>query len=280
MLADPGRRARTSFFILGSGGRILQRNMETARCRGRRARLADNCRMNQSLRILVVEDNPDLAANLVDYLTAQRHIVDAAGDGTTGLRLAERLDFDVILLDLMLPRLPGLDLCRRLRRRGRTTPILMLTARDTLDEKIAGLEAGADDYLVKPFAMREVAARIQVLARRARRTTAGSALRVGDLVLDTESLSVSRDGIAISLPRIPLRLLEVLMRAAPRIVTREDLERAIWGDAVPDSDALRSHMHVLRGAIDKPFARPLLRTLRGLGWQLTAPDETIDASAP
>jgi len=236
--------------------------------------------MNQSLRVLVIEDNPDLAANLVDFLTAQGHLVDSAGDGTTGLRLAERLDFDVILLDLMLPGLPGMDLCRRLRRRGRATPILMLTARDTLDEKIAGLEAGADDYLVKPFAMREVAARIQVLARRARKTASGSRLRVADLVLDTDSLAVSRGGVAIPLPRIPLRLLEALMRASPRIVPREDLERTIWGDAVPDSDSLRSHMHVLRGAIDKPFAVSLLRTVRSLGWQLAEPGDAVDTATP
>lgn len=243
------------------------------------SRLADNRTMNSSLRLLVIEDNPDLAANLVDYLTAERHLVDAAGDGLSGLSLAERMDFDVILLDLLLPGLSGMDVCRRLRQSGRTTPILMLTARDTLDEKIAGLEAGADDYLVKPFAMREVAARVKVLARRSRPAATTRELRVGNLVLDTTSLAVRRGTAAINLPRIPLRLLEILMRAAPRVVSRDELERAIWGDALPDTDALRSHMHVLRNAIDRGFDPPLLRTLRGLGWQL-APPELSDGSSP
>ena len=124
--------------------------------------------MDNSLRILVIEDNPDLAANLIDYLTARGHVVDAAGDGQIGLHLATTCDFDVILLDLILPRLDGISLCRRLREdAGKTTPVLMLTARDSLEDKIAGLEAGADDYLVKPFALREVAARVRALARRA-----------------------------------------------------------------------------------------------------------------
>ena len=233
--------------------------------------------MDSPLRLLVVEDNPDLAANLVDYLTSLRHLVDAAGDGATGLRLAEQENFDVILLDLILPALSGLDVCRRLRQQGRNTPILMLTARDTLDDKVAGLEAGADDYLVKPFAMREVAARIQALARRARPFSGSDTLRVGDLCFDTAKLCVARGGRKIALPRIPLRILEILMRASPRPIPREDLERAIWSDEPPDSDALRSHLHILRSAIDKPFDRPLMHTLRGLGWQIATHEP--DASA-
>ncbi|MBI5110245.1 MAG: response regulator transcription factor [Rhodocyclales bacterium] len=235
--------------------------------------------MDAPLRILVVEDNPDLAANLIDFLAAQRHLVDAAGDGLSGLRLAERGHFDVILLDLMLPNLSGMDICRRLRQHGKATPILMLTARASLDEKIAGLEAGADDYLVKPFAMREVAARIQALARRSRPGMIGPVLCVGDLTLDTGSLSVRRGGQELSLPRIPLRLLEALMRAAPGVLAREELERTIWGDAPPDSDALRSHLHVLRTTIDKPFGQPMLHTARGLGWRLAPPGEGADGTA-
>lgn len=225
------------------------------------------------LKILVVEDNPDLAANLVDYLEARGHLVDAAGDGLTGLHLASSQNFDVILLDLILPGMDGIALCRRLREQaGKATPILMLTARDTLDDKIAGLEAGADDYLVKPFALREVAARIQALARRARASVAQGELRVADLCFDTATLRVTRGGREIALPPIPLRMLETLLRASPRVLTRDEMERAIWRDAPPDSDALRSHLHLLRAAIDKPFDRPLLRTLRGLGWQIAAPE--------
>lgn len=231
--------------------------------------------MDSALRILVVEDNPDLAANLMDYLGSRGHVVDAAADGLTGLAMASREDFDVILLDLILPGLDGLGLCRSLRQdHGKATPILMLTARDTLEDKITGLEAGADDYLVKPFALREVLARIRALARRAGTVPASGRLQVADLSFDVGTYEVRRQGTLIDLPPIPLRLLQALMRASPRVVSREDLERAAWGDSPPDCDALRAHLHLLRAAIDKPFNRPLLRTLRGLGWQLAAGDES------
>jgi len=231
--------------------------------------------MNAPLRILVVEDDPDLAANLVDYFSARGHLVDTAGDGLTGLRLAERHEFDVIVLDVILPGLNGIALCRRLRGdAGDTTPVLMLTARDTLEDKIAGLEAGADDYLVKPFALRELDARLQALARRANAAFTQGELRVADLCLDRASLRVSRAGVGIALPPIPLRLLEALMRVSPKVLSREELERAAWGDAPPDSDALRAHLHVLRNAVDKPFSPPLIRTLRGFGWQIAPADGT------
>lgn len=223
------------------------------------------------LKILVIEDNPDLSANLADYLEARGFVVDIAGDGLTGLHLAGTQTFDVILLDLILPGIDGLTLCRHLRETaGKDTPLIMLTARDTLDDKIAGLEAGADDYLVKPFALREVAARIQALTRRAQSAVVQTQLRVADLAFDPATLQVSRSGRPIELPPIPLRMLEALMRASPRVVGRAELERCIWGDTPPDSDALRTHLHLLRSAIDKPFDQPLLHTLRGIGWQLAA----------
>lgn len=232
------------------------------------------------LKILVVEDNPDLAANLADYLEARGCVVDIAGDGLTGLHLAGTQIFDVILLDLILPGLDGLALCRHLRETaGKSTPLIMLTARDTLDDKVAGLEAGADDYLVKPFALREVVARIQALTRRAQFAVVPSELRVADLAFDPATLQVSRAGRLIELPPIPLRMLEALMRASPRVVGRAELERGIWGDAPPDSDALRTHLHLLRSAIDKPFDQPLLHTLRGIGWQL-APRPTAAHAPP
>lgn len=220
-------------------------------------------------KVLVVEDNPDLAANLVDYLSAHDCVVDVCGDGLAALHLATTQSFDVILLDLLLPGLDGLSLCRHLRQTvGQTTPILMLTARDTLDDKVAGLEAGADDYLVKPFALREVLARLHALARRGRATQTTSRLQVADLNFDTATFRVTRAGQPIILAPLPLRILEALMRASPRVVGREELERTLWGEAPPDSDALRTHLHALRAAIDKPFDRPLLHTLRGIGWQI------------
>ena len=228
--------------------------------------------MNPPLKILVIEDDPDLAANLVDYLAARGHRVDAAGDGLTGLHLANLHSFDAIVLDVILPGMDGITLCRRLRTEaGDITPVLMLTARDTLEDKVAGLEAGADDYLVKPFALREVEARLRALVRRANAAFSQGELRIADLTLDPRSLQVSRAGAAIVLPPIPLRLLEALMRASPKVLSREELEHAAWGDAPPDSDALRAHLHILRNAVDKPFAAPLIRTLRGFGWQIAAP---------
>jgi DNA-binding response OmpR family regulator len=175
----------------------------------------------------------------------------------------------------------GITLCRRLREEmGRTTPVLMLTARDTLDDKIAGLEAGADDYLVKPFALREVVARIQALARRTHAAMTPGQLHVADLTFDPATFRVTRAGKDIMLPPLPLRMLEALMRASPRVLVREELERAVWGDAPPDSDAVRTHLHLLRAAIDKPFAQPLLHTLRGIGWQLALQETPSDGTAP
>lgn len=232
-----------------------------------------------ALRVLVVEDNPDLAANLVDYLGAKGHLADVAADGISGLSMATRHDYDVIVLDLVLPGLNGISLCRRLREEaGKLTPVLMLTARDSLEDKVTGLEAGGDDYVVKPFVLREVEARIKALARRAHNASPRQKLQIGDLLFDTATFQVLRAGQSIELPPIALRILEALMRASPRVVAREELERAVWGDTPPDSDALRAHLHVLRNAIDKPFARPLIRTLKGLGWQIIAADPDAHAS--
>jgi DNA-binding response OmpR family regulator len=165
--------------------------------------------------------------------------------------------------------------CAKLRASGSSTPVLMLTARDSLDDKLEGFASGADDYLIKPFSLLELEARLLALQRRQRppSETAHGLLQVDDLVFDTGTLQVSRAGRPIELPPIPLKLLEQLMRRAPHVVTRAELERAIWGDSPPDSNALRTHLHALRAAIDKPFSRPLLRTMRGFGYRLSESDE-------
>lgn len=225
------------------------------------------------MHILVIEDNPDLVANLYDFLEAKGHAIDAAYDARTGLRFALEHSYDVIVLDLMLPGMDGLEVCSRLRKAGRATPVLMLTARDTLQDKLEGFEAGTDDYLVKPFALQELEARLKALVRRVRGEQAQRTLQVADLVFDPDTLRLRRAGREIVLPPIPLRILELLMRQSPRVVTRGEIERAIWGDSPPDSDALRAHMHMLRSVIDKPFEVPILRTVRGIGYQLAAPDE-------
>ncbi|HEY0634278.1 MAG TPA: response regulator transcription factor [Gammaproteobacteria bacterium] len=221
--------------------------------------------------LLVVEDNRDLAANLYDYLHEQGHTVDLAYDGRAGLEFAMRDPYDVVILDLMLPRLDGLEVCRRLRELGNAVPILMLTARDTLDDKLSGFGVGADDYLVKPFDLPELEARLQALLRRQRALP--RRLQVADLVLDLDTLSVQRAGQPITLAPIPLRILEVLMRNQWRVVPRAELVRVVWGDTPPESDALRAHLYQLRNAIDRPFAVPLLHTVHGLGYRIGVPDE-------
>jgi DNA-binding response OmpR family regulator len=225
------------------------------------------------MRILIIEDNRDLAANLLDFMAERGHSADVAGDGLTGLHLATVNDYDAIVLDLMLPGMDGITLCRKLREEARkTTPVLIVTARDALDDKIVGLESGADDYVVKPFALREVEARLRALARRAQSHGMQTRLQVADLVFDTDTIKITRGARAIQLPPIALKLLETLMRHSPRVLNRSELEHAIWGDTPPDSDALRAHMHLLRGAIDGPGDAPLIRTVRGVGYQLAESD--------
>lgn len=229
--------------------------------------------MEHSLRILVIEDNPDLAANLCDYLEGKSHQVDVAGDGITGLHLAVTHEYDVIILDLMLPGMDGLTLCKKLRSEGhRSTPVLMLTARVSLEDKIEGFEAGADDYVVKPFAMREVEMRLHALARRNKDNHDKPVMQVADLHFDPKTLVVRREDKSIELPPIPLKILELLMQRSPEVVWRQEIEREIWGDTPPDSDALRAHMHILRSAVDRPFEKAMVRTVRGFGYQLVDPD--------
>lgn len=219
--------------------------------------------------ILVVEDNRNLSELVGEYLEAKGFGVDYAGNGADGYRLAVENSYDVIVLDLMLPRMDGIEVCRKLRNEAKkSTPVLMLTARDTLADKVTGLDAGADDYLVKPFAIQELEARIRALIRRDRRQVSSEVLRVADLQLDTASLRVSRAGQELQLSPIGLRLLTILMRESPRVVSRRDIEREIWGDGLPDSDTLRSHLYNLRKVMDRPFDRPLLHTVQTAGYRI------------
>ncbi len=219
--------------------------------------------------ILLIEDNRNISEMVGEYLERRGFRVDYAADGQQGYQQAVDDTFDVIILDLMLPRLDGLELCRRLRQEAKkSTPVLMLTARDTLDDKIRGLEAGGDDYLVKPFALQELEARVRALIRRDRRQVSAETLRVGDLTLDTATLRATRAGRELQLSPIGLKLLTILMRESPRVVSRRDIEREIWGDAMPDSDTLRSHLYNLRKVIDKPFQKSLLHTIHSAGYRL------------
>jgi len=224
------------------------------------------------MRVLIIEDNPDIAANLGDYLEDHGHTVDFAGDGVTGLHLAVVNDFDAIVLDLALPGMDGLEVCRKLRSEaGKDTPVLMLTARDRLEDKLAGFDTGADDYLVKPFELQEVQARLKVLASRGRRRSPRE-LKVGNLVYNLDTLNVRRGDKEIYLNPIGLKLLHCLMEASPNVVSRADLELEVWGEEMPDSDSLRVHIHSLRGAIDKPFGSNMIQTRHGIGYRLVDPD--------
>jgi len=224
------------------------------------------------MRVLIIEDNPDIAANLGDYLEDHGHTVDFAGDGITGLHLAVVNEFDAIVLDLALPGMDGLDVCRKLRAEaGKETPVLMLTARDRLEDKLAGFETGADDYLVKPFELQEVEARLKVLGGRGRRKSRRE-LKVGDLKYNLDTLNVSRGDKEIYLNPIGLKLLHCLMDASPNVVSRAELEMEVWGEEMPDSDSLRVHIHSLRSAIDKPFGSNMIQTRHGIGYRLVEPD--------
>ena len=224
------------------------------------------------MRVLIIEDNPDIAANLGDYLEDHGHTVDFAGDGVTGLHLAVVNDFDAIVLDLALPGMDGLEVCRKLRTEAsKDTPVLMLTARDRLEDKLAGFETGADDYLVKPFELQEVEARLMVLTTRGLRR-ASKEIQIGDLVFNVDTLIVSRGGQEIDLNPIGLKLLRCLMDASPNVVTRAELEKEVWGEEMPDSDSLRVHIHSLRSVIDKPFGSKMIQTRHGIGYRLLESD--------
>ncbi|MGB0722170.1 MAG: response regulator transcription factor [Gammaproteobacteria bacterium] len=220
------------------------------------------------MQLLIVEDNPDLVENLTEFFDARGHGVDVAYNGPAGLGFAIANDYDVIILDLMLPGMDGLEVCTRLRAEGHYTPVLMLTARDTLRNKLDGFSSGADDYLVKPFALPELEARVTALARRRPNEIRADRLRVHDLSFDITSLEIRRGGRRIDLPPIPLKILALLMRRSPGVVSRAEIEREIWADSPPDSDTLRAHLHTLRGAIDHDFDTPLLHTVRRMGYKL------------
>ncbi len=227
------------------------------------------------MRVLIVEDNADITANLSAYLGPQGYALDFAANGYGGLALLSQNDYDAVILDIGLPGVDGLELCRKMRNDLRkTTPVLMLTARDTLQDKVAGFESGADDYLVKPFSLVELDMRLKALVRRARGPSPSAhLLRVGELTFDTTTYEVKRAGVPLALTRTGYKILACLMREAPKIVLRETLESEVWGDDRPQSDALRTHIHALRQVLDKPYSTAMLHTVQGIGHRLVAPDD-------
>lgn len=223
------------------------------------------------MKILVVEDNVDMAANVGLYLEGNGHTVDFARDGKLGLKLASEQDFDAIVLDRGLPGLDGSEVCRILREeQGVDTPILMLTAKDTLDDKLEGFSLGADDYLVKPAPLQELLARLEALVRRYQRRVSARNLVVGELLYDHKRQLFQRAEVTFELQPVARKILLFLMRHAGELVKRESIEYEIWQDMPPEGDALRVHIHAIRTAMDKPFDKPLLKTVRGVGYLLEA----------
>ncbi len=223
------------------------------------------------MRILVVEDNHRLNTSLTLNLTHEGYSVDTAYDGQEGQDLAELTAYDLIILDILLPCKDGLEVCRDLRRRHVHTPILLLTARDSVDDRVQGLDCGADDYLVKPFAMPELLARLRALLRRHSAVRQGQ-LVIGDLVVDPLTHTVEREEHVIDLTPKEFALLEYLMYHPNQVVTREMIEQHIWNYEFEGvSNVIDVYVRRLRRKIDAPFAEKLLKTVRGIGYQLQTP---------
>ena len=244
--------------------------------------------IKQALSILIVEDNAALAANIYDYLEACGHQPDAAPDGESSLGLLAINGYDAIVLDWAMPRMDGMTMLARLRGELKSSiPVIMLTAKDQLENKIEGFLAGADDYLVKPVALAELEIRLRVLVQRSRNASQASqsthfgaralpVLEVADLRFDLGTLEVTRAGKTLAMTPVRRQLLEALMRRSPALVRRDELEALIWGENIPDRDALRSHMHMLRKAVDGDAPRKLIQTIAGSGYRLCVNPDISD----
>lgn len=219
-------------------------------------------------KILVVEDDDDLRSNLQEWLTREHHIVDAAGDGNDGLAFARSSQYDVLVLDWELPGMSGLDICKQYRSKGGTAPILFLTGRKEIGDKVAGLESGADDYLTKPFHVQELMVRIKALLRRPQ-TLGGELLKAGDLVLDTKNYTVSRDNKPIHLPRMEFALLEFFMRHQGHVFSAETLLERVWpAESERSPESLRTSLKKLRDKIDVKGEPSLIKNIHGVGYKL------------
>jgi len=220
-------------------------------------------------KILVIEDNPDIVANIYAFFEPKGFELDNAYNGLSGLALASSNRYDIILLDVMLPGMDGTKLCKKLREElHNKTPVLMLTARDTITDKVAGFDSGADDYLVKPFSLVELEARIKALIRRDQDEHFQHNITVGALSLNPNEHNVKREDRLIKLTPIGFKILHTLMSASPRVVSKTELEEKVWGQDIPSSDALRTHMHSVRTQVDKPFSKAVIITVPGVGYQI------------
>ncbi|HYM16637.1 MAG TPA: response regulator transcription factor [Dehalococcoidia bacterium] len=224
------------------------------------------------MRVLVVEDEPAIADFVVRGLTEQGYAVDLASDGASALDLAAVGSFDVIVLDIMLPQVDGLTVCRRLRESGNKTPVLMLTARDTVEDRVRGLDTGADDYLVKPFAFAELLARVRALARREPQAS-DPVLRLGDLELDTTTRRARRGDRVLELTTKEYALLEYMLRNPGRVLTRTMITERVWNyDTLNAANVIDVYIGHLRRKIDDGMPVKLIHTIRGAGYKIAVPE--------
>lgn len=224
-------------------------------------------------KILIIEDNPDIVANIYAFFEPKGFELDNAHNGYSGLALAANNRYDVILLDVMLPGMDGIKLCKELRENLHDkTPVLMLTARDTVLDKVAGFDSGADDYVVKPFSLVELEARIKALIRRYQDEHFQHSIEIGALTLNAAEHSIKRENTLVKLTPTGFKILQTLMSASPRVVSKTELEEKVWGQDIPSSDALRTHLHSIRAQVDKPFAKPMIMTIPGVGYQIIDPE--------
>mgnify|MGYP001250472793 FL=1 len=224
------------------------------------------------IKLLLVEDDLDLAGNVMDYLELEDIVCDHASNGVAALQLLEENRYQVVVLDINLPRLDGLQVCARAREQGNDTPIIMLTARDQLQDKITGFEQGADDYLVKPFAMEELVMRVKALAKR--RSAQNKQLAVSGLVMDLSGKSVSYNGAVLHCSPTGFKLLEQLMRASPNPIDRDELVELVWGEESPDSNSLKVHMHKLRKVLSSASVPMEINFKTQVGFSLSPVQES------
>ncbi|MCW8876024.1 MAG: response regulator transcription factor [Kangiellaceae bacterium] len=218
------------------------------------------------MKILLVEDHPNLASNLFEYFEPKGFRLDWARNGVHGVELAKNQSYDLIILDVMLPKLDGFGVCNKIRNElALDTPIIFLTAKSMLPDKVLGLELGGDDYLVKPFQLRELESRINSVMRRYRKIEAQSSIVVEDLIIDRNICKVFRDNIPLVLPPTAYKILCLLGINKHRVTTFQEIEDYIWGDDIPQSSSLRTHIHTLRTIIDKPFNKALIHTVSRVG---------------
>ena len=227
----------------------------------------------QGLHILLVEDEAKIAENVAAFLEQKGHVLDFAMRGDQGLSLALSSFYDLVILDLNLPAMDGLAVCKALREKAqRHIPIIMLTARDSIDDKVSGFSVGADDYLTKPFSLQELEMRCLALSRRHQLNT-NDTIELGPLQLNRKRKTVTREGKSVATSAMGYKILTIVAEAYPQVVSRSELTQKLWGDDPTESDALRSHIYQLRSVLDKPFDKPLLKTVFGAGFTLAIDEE-------